>query len=140
MKIVTVLCGALFACAVASARPLVLEPTSTFPDTAEFIGLTGNEAFLTNTIFEDQPDPDLPQIVTQVVKLYQRGSNGQWTYVRDIISERNTWNPSISYALDVQGSVAAVALPSGLHIFARTSTGWVEGSSTFRGRRVSRFR
>jgi hypothetical protein len=128
MKIVPVLCGALLVCGIASGRPLVLEPTNTFPDTAEFIGLSGNQAFLTNTIWEDQSDPDLPQVVTQVVKLYQRGANGQWMYVRDIISERNTWSQNIGYNLDVQGSVAAVALPSGLHIFERTSGGWLESS------------
>ena len=128
MKIVPVLCGALLACTVASARPLILEPTSFFPDPAEFIGLTGNEALLTNSIYEDQPDPDLPQEVTQVVKLYKRGSNGQWTYVRDIFSERSAYNQNEGYYLEVQGSVAAVVLPSGLHIFERTSTGWVEAS------------
>src|SRR5688572_2871761 len=110
MKIVTVFCGALLLSAVASARPLVLEPTSSFPDTAEFIGLSGNEAFLTDSLY-DQPDPDLPEEVTQVVKLYRRGSDGQWTYVRDIISERSTYLQSEGYNLKVQGSVAAVVLP-----------------------------
>jgi hypothetical protein len=127
MKVVTVLCGALLASAVASARPLVLESTSIFPDTAEFIGLSGDEAFLTSSVY-DQLDPDLPEQVTQVVKLYRRGSNGQWTYVRDLISERTTYNYSEGYNLEVQGSVAAVILPSGLHIFERTSAGWVEAS------------
>jgi hypothetical protein len=127
MKTVPVLCSALLACAVASARPLILEPTSFFPDTAEFIGLTGNEAFLTNTLYE-QADPDLPEEAVQVVKLYQRTSTGQWTYVRDIISDRSPLNQNVGYNLDVQGSVAAIALPSGLHIFERTSAGWVEAS------------
>ena len=52
MKIVPVLCGALLVCGIASARPLVLEPTSFFPDLAEYIGLTGNEAFLTDSFYE----------------------------------------------------------------------------------------
>ena len=127
MKIIPVLCGALLVSGIASARPLILEPTSSLPDPGEFIGLTGNEAFLTNSFYE-QPDPDLPEEVTQVVKLYQRGSNGQWTYVRDVISERSTYIQSEGYNLKVQGSVAAVVLPSGLHIFERTSAGWVEAS------------
>ena len=127
MKIVPMLCGALLWSAVASARPLIFEPASFFPDTAEFIGLTGNEALLTNSFYA-QPDPDLPEEVTQVVKLYRRGSNGQWTYVRDIISERSAYNQNEGYNLEVQGSVAAVVLPSGLHIFERTSAGWVEAS------------
>jgi hypothetical protein len=128
MKPVTVFCGALLACAAASARPLVLEPTNFFPDPAEFIGLAGNEAFLTTTVYVPQPDPDLPEDVIQTVKLYQRGSNGQWAYVRDVISERNPWFESDAYNLHVNGSVAAVVLPSGLHIFERTFTGWVEAS------------
>lgn len=128
MKFVTVLCGALLACAVASARPLVLETTSFLPDPAERIGLAGNEAFLAYTIWEDQPDPEFPQEVTQVVKLYQRGSNGQWAYVRDIIAERSVYDYNEGYNLDVRGSVAAVVLPSGLHLFERTSAGWVEAT------------
>jgi hypothetical protein len=127
MKIGTALCGALLACSVASARPLIIEPSSFFTDWAEFIGLTGNEAFLTQTLYETNPDPEMLDDAIQVVKLYQRGSNGQWTYVRDLISERNSYYES-NYNFDAQGSVAAVALPSGLHIFERTSGGWVEAS------------
>jgi len=128
MKTVPVLCGALLVCTVASARPLIIEPTSLLSDPAEFIGLTGNEAFLTTTFYEDQPDPDQPLEVTEFVKLYRRGSNGQWTYVRDLISERSVYDLNEGYSLEVKGSVAAVVLPSGLHIFERTSAGWVEAS------------
>jgi hypothetical protein len=48
--------------------------------------------------------------------------------VRDIFSERSVYNFYEGYNLDMKGSVAAVVLPSGLHIFERTSTGWVQAS------------
>ena len=39
-----------------------------------------------------------------------------------------SWNQNVGYNFDVQGSVAAVALPSGLHLFERTATGWAEAA------------
>jgi hypothetical protein len=122
MKRYLLLCGALLACASAFARPLVLEPNDRPDLYATAIAHTRNEFI---ALESQQVDPDDPDVFVWTANLYRRQIGGLWTLQQTLLSETGTYFGT-STSVSMSATTAAVRMPSGLHIFERTTTGWIE--------------
>jgi hypothetical protein len=132
VKISLAFCGALLASAGAFAAPVVIPPYQTIRPTpyAQIQGLAmaGDEALFERLDLTYEPDCcEVPQ-ARAGADLYRRAANGQWEFVRDFFSETYPWDGSSLVDASMSGSVAAVQVQSGLHLFQRNASGaWVEG-------------
>lgn len=122
MKVYLLLGGALFACASAFARPLVLEPNDKPDLYATAIAHTRDEFI---ALESHQVDPDEPDVFVWTANLYRRQTGGTWTLHQQLITETGTFFGT-STSVSMSATTAAVRMPSGLHVFERTSTGWIE--------------
>lgn len=122
MKAWMLLCGALFTCAGAFARPLVLEPNDKPDLYATAIAHTRNEFI---ALESRQVDPNDPDVFVWSANLYQRQIGGTWTLQQVLLSETGTFFGTAT-AVSMSANTAAVRMPSGLHIFERGLTGWIE--------------
>jgi hypothetical protein len=122
MKAWMLLCGALFTCAGAFARPLVLEPNDKPALYATAIAHTRNEFI---ALESRQVDPNDPDVFVWSANLYRRQIGGIWTLQQVLLSETGTFFGTAT-AASMSATTAAVRMPSGLHIFERTATGWIE--------------
>ena len=122
MKKYLLLCGALLACASVYARPLVLEPNDKPDLYATAIAHTRNEFI---ALESRQVNPDDPDVFVWTANLYRRQIGGIWTLQQSLLSETGTYFGS-STSVSMSANTAAVRMPSGLHIFERSGTGWIE--------------
>jgi hypothetical protein len=122
MKSLLVL-GALFVCATAFSRPLVIENNSPLPPYAEDFAFAGDEMMGTHTAFTGGNPPD--EEYDYFVDLYRRGSDGKWTFVQQLVREHSTVDSSVRVSMS--STVAAIYTPNGLQIWERTSSGWARG-------------
>jgi hypothetical protein len=122
MKKYLLLGGALFACASAFSRPLVLEPNDKPDLFATAIAHTRNEFI---ALESQQVNPDEPDVFVWTANLYRRQIGGIWTLQQQLIRETGTYFGT-STSVSMSATTAAVRMPSGLHIFERTATGWIE--------------
>jgi hypothetical protein len=122
MKKNLLLCGALLACASVYSRPLVLEPNDKPSLYATAIAHTRNEFI---ALESQQVDPNEPDVFVWNANLYRRQIGGIWTLQQQLLSETGTYFGT-STSVSMSATTAAVRMPSGLHIFERTDTGWIE--------------
>jgi len=122
MKFRLLLCCALLACGGASARPLVIENSQQLPFLAGWVAHAGNELIAMEWRIEPACLPDAQYAVS--AKLYNR-SSGQWVFARTLATD--CWAEYLAQThASMNASVAAIAMPRGLHIFERAAAGWVE--------------
>jgi hypothetical protein len=115
--------GALFVCAAAISRPLVIENNSALPPYAEDFAFAGDELMSTHVGFTGGNPPD--EEYEYFVDLYRRGSDGKWTLAKELMREHSTEYGGASVSMS--STVAAIGMPCGLQIWERTSSGWVRG-------------
>src|SRR5262245_62961231 len=123
MKSLLMVVGAVFVCANALSRPLLIENNSPLPAYSENFAFAGDELISTNSGPTGGIPPD--EEFDTIVELYQRGSNGNWTLTRELIREHGT---EYGASVKMSSTVAAIYVPSGLQIWERTSSGWVRGN------------
>jgi hypothetical protein len=122
MKKYLLLCGALLACASVYSRPLVLEPNDKPDLYATAIAHTRNEFIALESRLVNPEEPD---VFVWTANLYRRQIGGIWALQQQLISETGTFFGT-STSVSMSATTAAVRMPSGLHIFERTTTGWIE--------------
>jgi len=115
--------GALFVCATAFSRPLVIENNSALPPYAEDFAFAGDELISMKVGYSGGNPPD--EEYDTYVELFRRGSDGKWALVKELLREHDKDNGGGSVKMTT--TVAAIAVPSGLQIWERTSSGWVRG-------------
>lgn len=115
--------GALFVCATAISRPLVIENNSALPPYAQDFAFAGDEMMGTHIGFTGGNPPD--EEYDYFVDLYRRGSDGKWTLVQQLVREHSADYGSV--LVSMSSTVAAIYTPNGLQIWERTSAGWVRG-------------
>jgi hypothetical protein len=112
------LCGMLLACGNALARPLVLE-SHDLPIAAIAMAHAGDELIAIEWADANPSDPD---VLTRA-NFYRRNA-GQWVFQRTLMSETAPSSAS-NAVVAMSASVAGIVMPSGLHVFERTATGWI---------------
>jgi hypothetical protein len=116
------LCCALFACGIASARPLVIESHKQLPEHTGWLAHHGNQLLMVNMTGDyTGPQP----LYTYDANLYTRTASGAWVLSQTLASEVFPEHvPRSTVALN--DSIAAVVMPSGLRIFERNGAIWEE--------------
>jgi len=115
--------GALFICATAISRPLVIENNSALPPYSQDFSFAGDEMMGTHIGFTGGNPPD--EEYDYYVDLYRRGSDGKWTFVKQLVKEHSTVYGVVT--VKMSSTVAAIYTPNGPQIWERTSSGWIRG-------------
>lgn len=88
--------------------------------------MAGDEALIPKSRHYYQDGDVENERVDTGADLYRRGADGKWVFVRELITASHPWwNNRVDVSMSA--TVATVQLESGLHIFERTASGWVEG-------------
>ena len=124
MKPFVVLCAALFSAGSAFARPLIVESRITLPFSTDGVAFEGDELIATQGREVDLSDPDTEVIIS--ANVYRRDATGQWVFQSELISETIPQFAGNNWPVSMSASVAAVRMPSGLHVFERSASGWAE--------------
>jgi hypothetical protein len=121
MKLVPPMMAALFACAAAFARPVVVQTQQVLPTYSDYYGFAGRE--LIGTSWETLGGS--PERFRTTATLLERGVDGTWTRVRDLaIEDGFVYTGHVA----MTSSVAAIVMPRGLRVWERTAAGWVEAA------------
>ena len=124
MKPLVVLCAALLTAGGAFARPLVVESGKALPFYSDGVAFEGDELITTQGREVDLSDPETEVIIS--ANVYRRDAAGQWVFQSELINETIPQFAGNNWPVSMSGTVAAVRMPSGLHVFERTASGWVE--------------
>jgi hypothetical protein len=109
------------ACAqVAFARPMVIEQSHPLPYRWNAVAFAGDDAIAIAPTFQEGTS----NTYLLAANLYHRDAAGQWLFVRNLaeLGEPGTQWQGVA----MNASTLAFVLPSGLHVFERTTTGWAE--------------
>ncbi|HLA70224.1 MAG TPA: hypothetical protein VK624_01860 [Steroidobacteraceae bacterium] len=113
---------ALAFASLAVARPLLIEGGAALPFYTGSVGLSGDDLFAVvrsnGTVAGDQ--------YAYSANHYHRNGAGQWQLVRAFPTEIAPFNNR--FAVVMNSTIAAVAMPGGLRIYERTSAGWAESA------------
>jgi hypothetical protein len=124
MKPTLFLCIALLGAAGAFARPLIVESPNLLPFSTNGAAFDGDELITTESREVDPNAPEIEIIVS--ANFYKRSAGGQWIFQSQLASETIPEFSGTVWRVAMSASTAAVRMPSGLHIFERTASGWME--------------
>jgi hypothetical protein len=123
--------AAAFACATATAGPLVIENTARLIPpiakygTAQSVAIDVNRAIVAASVSHTSTSYDVGAF------LYQRNASGQWVLAASLLDDPVTAADSgctdwcvLPVAAAIQGDLAAIAWPDHIAIFERNGTAW----------------
>jgi hypothetical protein len=116
---------ALLGAGSAFARPLIVESPKLLPFSTNGAAFEGDELITTESREVDPNAPEVEIIVS--ANFYKRSASGQWVFQSELATETIPEFSGTVWRVAMSASTAAVRMPSGLHVFQRTATGWTEG-------------
>ncbi|HTU67771.1 MAG TPA: hypothetical protein VMF52_17610 [Steroidobacteraceae bacterium] len=114
------LCGLLSAGSVA-ARPLVIESRKELPFRSAAIASDGDWLIA----MRQSPLPGDPSYSITSADLYRRDDSGKWTLDHTLATEHDRATNS-QLAVAMSATVAAIRMPSGLHVYELGAAGWAD--------------
>ena len=118
------MCCALLTCGSAYARPLVIESHKQLPFTAGWVALNSNQLLATEIMADSSSGTTY---YTYWANLRTRNTSGNWP-VTQVLATQVTTDYFQRLHVAMNESIAAIFMPDGLHIYERTSSGWVESA------------